>query len=129
MAMKQNDWIVAGITNPNTDVGNFILSGVNAGNTQLLPAEEYKRSNFIKDKFSSNGVFNEAAFDEFYKKRVEDFGRLQALSSIDIFQYDPFDTRAGASSMIKSPGFAFEQEANPTKDTTVLTGDIYKNNL
>ena len=129
MAMKQNDWIVAGITNPNTDVGNFILSGVNAGNTQLLPAEEYKRSNFIKDKFSSNGVFNEAAFDEFYKKRVEDFGRLQALSSVDIFQYDPFDTRAGASSMIKSPGFAFEQEANPTKDITVLTGDIYKNNL
>lgn len=129
MAMKQNDWIVAGITNPNTDVGNFILSGVNAGNTQLLPAEEYKRSNFIKDKFSSNGVFNEAAFDEFYKKRVEDFGRLQALSSVDIFQYDPFDTRAGVSSMIKSPGFAFEQEANPTKDITVLTGDIYKNNL
>ena len=129
MAMKQNDWIVAGITNPNTDVGNFILSGVNAGNTQLLPAEEYKRSNFIKDKFSSNGVFNEAAFDEFYKKRVEDFGRLQALSSVDIFQYDPFDIRAGASSMIKSPGFAFEQEANPTKDITVLTGDIYKNNL
>ena len=70
MAMKQNDWIVAGITNPNTDVGNFILSGVNAGNTQLLPAEEYKRSNFIKDKFSSNGVFNEAAFDEFYKKKL-----------------------------------------------------------
>ena len=129
MAMKQNDWIVAGITNPNTDVGNFILSGANAGNTQLLPAEEYKRSNFIKDKFSSNGVFNEAAFDEFYKKRVEDFGRLQALSSVDIFQYDPFDTRAGASSMIKSPEFAFKQEANPTKDITVLTGDIYKNNL
>lgn len=129
MAIKQNDWIVAGITNPNTDVGNFILSGVNAENTQLLPADEYKKSNFIKDKFSSNGVFNEAAFDEFYKKRVEDFGRLQALSSVDIFQYDPFDTRAGASSMIKSPEFAFKQEANPTKDITVLTGDIYKNNL
>lgn len=129
MAMKQNDWIVAGITNPNTDVGNFILSGVNASNTQLLPAEEYKRSNFIKDKFSSNGVFNEAAFDEFYKKRVGDFGRLQALSSVDTFQYDPFDTRAGASSVTRSPGFAYEQEANPNKDITVLTGDVYKNSL
>lgn len=129
MAMKQNDWIVAGITNPNIDVGNFILSGVNVSNTQLLSADEYKKSNFIKDKFSSNGVFNEAAFDEFYKKRVEDFGRLQALSSVDTFQYDPFDTRAGASSLIKSPGYAVEQEANPSKDITVLTGDIYKSSL
>ena len=68
--MKQNDWIIAGITNPNINTENFILSGVNASNTQLLSAEEYKRSNFIKDKFSSNGVFNEAAFDEFYKKKL-----------------------------------------------------------
>lgn len=127
--MKQNDWIVAGITNPNIDVGQFLLSGVNAANTQLLSADEYKKSTFIKDKFSQNGVFDEAAFDEFYKKRAEDFGRLQALSSVDVFQYDPFDTRAGASSTIKSPGFAFQQEANPTKDITIFTGDIYKNDL
>lgn len=129
MAIKQNDWIIAGITNPDVSVNEFILSGVNIDNTQLLTADEYKKSNFIKDKFSQNGVFNESAFDSFYKKRVEDFGRLQSLSKVDTFQYDPFDTRAGASSIIKSPGFSFTQEANPDRDTTIFTNDIYKDEL
>lgn len=129
MAIKQNDWIIAGITNPDVSVNEFILSGVNIDNTQLLTADEYKKSNFIKDKFSQNGVFNESAFDSFYKKRVEDFGRLQSLSKVDTFQYDPFDTRAGASSIIKSPGFSFTQEANPDRDTTIFTNDIYKDGL
>ena len=56
MAMKQNDWIVAGITNPNTDVGNFILSGVNAENTQLLPADEYKKSNNQNNLIRKDGI-------------------------------------------------------------------------
>ncbi len=127
--MKQNDWILAGLSSPELSTSDFILQGLNLSNTQLLPSSEYKKSSYIKDRFSNNGVFNENAFDQFYKKRVTEFGRLQSIDTKDTLLFDPFDTRATRDSQIKSPNFKLEQVANQGRDTITLTGDIYKGSM
>jgi hypothetical protein len=47
--MKENDWIVAGLTNPDINSGEFRALGLNIDNTQLLTKEEYLKSDFIKN--------------------------------------------------------------------------------
>jgi hypothetical protein len=74
--MKENDWIVAGINNPDSSPADFLMAGLNVTNTQLLPKDTYKKSNYIKDKFTEDGKFNESAFDDFYKKKASEYDEL-----------------------------------------------------
>ena len=57
--MKQNDWLVAGLLNPEFNTSDFLISGLTPDNTQLLTAEQYKKSSFVRDRFTEDGVFNE----------------------------------------------------------------------
>lgn len=127
--MKQNDWIIAGLASPDMSTSEFLIAGLNIDNTQLLTKEQYKKSSFVRDRFTENGVFNEDAFDTFYKKRASEFGRLQSLDVKDTFMYDPFDTRAKDTSLIQSPEFKLQQVANPNRQTITLTGDVYEGNM
>jgi hypothetical protein len=44
-----NDWIVANINNPDFETSDFRnVADMNLNNTQLLKAEEYMKSDFIK---------------------------------------------------------------------------------
>ena len=70
--IKQNDWIVANINNPEFTESDFKnIQGLTLDNTQLLPFESYLNSKFIteNDKFKGNdGLFDKDKFKEFYKK-------------------------------------------------------------
>lgn len=124
--MKQNDWIIAGLTNPEFTASEFLISGLNTDNTQLLTEDQYKKSAFVRDHFSENGVFNEDAFDAFYKQRASEFGRLQSLDVKDTFLYSPFDPRAkGKEGQVRSPKFGFDVVPNTNRETTMLTGATY----
>ena len=46
MAMKENDWILDGIVNPDKNLDDFLISGYNTSNTQLLSKDE-NRSLFV----------------------------------------------------------------------------------
>ena len=116
--MKENDWLVAGLLNPDFSTNDFVISGLNLDNTQLLTAEEYKNSSFVRDKFTENGKFNEQAFDNFYKDRVEEFGKLQSME--DTFIYSPFDTKADINSNFRSPEYSIDIVANPNREVNVL---------
>lgn len=43
MAMKENDWILDGIVNPDKNLDDFLISGYNTSNTQLLSKDDYKK--------------------------------------------------------------------------------------
>lgn len=118
--MKENDWIVAGLLNPEFSTNDFLISGLTPDNTQLLTEEQYKKSSFVRDRFTENGVFNEQDFDNFYKKRAEEFGRLQSMDVKDTFVYSPFDTKAKPNSTIQSPEYSVDIVANPTREVNVF---------
>ena len=124
--MKQNDWIIAGLTNPEFTTSEFLISGLNTDNTQLLTEDQYKKSSFVRDHFSENGVFNEDAFNTFYKQRVSEFGKLQSMDVKDTFLYSPFDPRAAKKdAKVQSPKFEFEVVPNTNREVTMLTGATY----
>lgn len=118
--MKQNDWLVAGLLNPEFNTSDFLISGLTPDNTQLLTAEQYKKSSFVRDRFTEDGVFNEQKFDDFYKKRVEEFGKLQSMDVKDTFVYSPFDTKAKPNSSVQSPNYSLDIVANPNREVNVL---------
>ena len=118
--MKQNDWLVAGLLNPEFNTSDFLISGLTPDNTQLLTAEQYKKSQFVRDRFTENGVFNEQAFDDFYKSRASEFGRLQLMDVKDTFVYSPFDTKAKPDSNIQSPQYSIDIVANPIREVNVF---------
>lgn len=118
--MKQNDWLVAGLLNPEFSTSDFLISGLTPDNTQLLTAEQYKKSQFVRDRFTENGVFNEQAFDDFYGSRASEFGRLQSMDVKDTFVYSPFDTKAKPDSNIQSPQYSIDIVANPTREVDVF---------
>lgn len=118
--MKQNDWLVAGLLNPEFNTSDFLISGLTPDNTQLLTAEQYKKSSFVRDRFTEDGVFNEQKFDDFYKKRAEEFGKLQSMDVKDTFVYSPFDTKAKPNSSVQSPNYSLDIVANPNREVNVF---------
>ena len=80
--MKQNDWIVATLNNPNFSIDDFKDIGLNLENTQILPIDEYLKSNYIKE--------NPNFVNELNKKDKRIFNRL-----VDNHKED-FDTSEGA---------------------------------
>lgn len=118
--MKQNDWLVAGLLNPEFNTSDFLISGLTPDNTQLLTAEQYKKSSFVRDRFTEDGVFNEQKFDDFYKKRAEEFGKLQSMDVKDTFVYSPFDTKAKPNSSTQSPNYSLDIVANPNREVNVF---------
>lgn len=118
--MKQNDWLVAGLLNPEFNTSDFLISGLTPDNTQLLTAEQYKKSSFVRDRFTEDGVFNEQKFNDFYKKRAEEFGKLQSMDVKDTFVYSPFDTKAKPNSNVQSPNYSLDIVANPNREVNVF---------
>lgn len=129
MAMKENDWILDGLANPDKQLNDFLIAGYNTSNTQLLPKEIYKNNQVIQNAFTENGSFNEVKFDQFYKDRASSYGRMQQLGAIDTFQYNPFDVEAPKNAIYKSPEFNLIRISNPLRDKTTLTGAVYESGL
>ena len=125
--MKENDWIVAGILNPEFNTDDFLISGLTPDNTQMLPEEQYKNSDFIRNKFTVNGVFNEQEFHDFYSKRAKEFGKLQSTDLNDTFIYSPFDTKAGINSTIQPLNYSIDIVPNSNRQIDLL-GQIHNNN-
>ena len=128
--IKQNDWIVAGINNPDFSTNDFLISGLNVENTQLLTKDQYKQSPFIKETFTQNESFDEKAFDNYYEDRAKEYGILQTFDSESTsYIYSPFDPRAKQNQVTMSPDFELKIVANPNKETQMLTGAVYSDNL
>ena len=79
--MIKNDWIVAGLNNPDFTSYDFsTIADMNLNNTQMLSADEYLKSDFIKNHEmfkDDSGSFSESKFRQYHQKRIEDFREFQ----------------------------------------------------
>ena len=63
--MKENDWIVASINNPNFTNSDFKnILGITEDNVQMLSKDEYKNSQYIKDVFKKESSLKKACEEE-----------------------------------------------------------------
>ena len=124
--MKQNDWIVASINNPTYDAQDFqYISDMTLANTQLLPKEDYLKSQFIRDndKFKdSNGNFSEDIFNTFYANAAESFQDFSAENEINEYQYSMWDTLRPKDGKVKDLNFNLSKEVNPQHLSVGISG-------
>ena len=123
--MKENDWIVANINNPEFTVSDFKdIVGLSLDNTQLLPFDEYLKYNKITSnpQFQNDqGVFDKDKFKTFYDEKASKFGDFQK-TDIDNYQYGFWDVFKKPNSRVRNPEFKLEAVANPTHQSLGVTG-------
>ena len=124
--MKQNDWIIANINNPDFTVSDFKNIGeLSLENTQLLPMESYLKSekitnnNLFKD---DSGQFSKNKFKEFYNDQAERFNTFSQDSTLDNYEYGFWDVFQKPSSRVRNPEFSIEKTLNPTHQSTGVIG-------
>lgn len=128
--MAQYDWIAAGINHTDYSLNDYVLAGFNTENTQLLSADEYKKSNYIREKFSKNGQFDENAFDNFYRNKVAEYDQLTGFGDdYDSFIYSWTDTAGKGKPNVETPTFQMQMIANPTRQTVTLMDEVYDSGL
>ena len=119
--MKQNDWIVASLNNPDFSVQDFKNVGMNLDNTQILPMENYLNSSFITENpmfKNDSGEFQKDKFRDYYKNKLQSFSTFQNTESeVPEYEYDLFDTSAKPDSKMRNPSFKLERISNPTRTT------------
>ncbi len=119
--MKQNDWIVASINNPDFTAGDFRTIGLSLDNTQLLSRDEYLKSDYIKnnDLFKDdNDQFSKDKFNDFYNQKVQDFNTFKNTDdqfAFDLFDYTRYDNPE--ETKVKDTGFNLFRISNPTEFT------------
>ena len=124
--MAKNDWIVAGLNNPDFTPYDFsTIAELDLNNTQMLSAEEYMKSDFIKnhDMFKdASGNFSEDKFRQYHQKRLEEFGEFQEQEFPKGPQLDMFDTDRTKESRVKDIRFDLGRHVNPDRQAVGIEG-------
>ncbi len=124
--MVKNDWIVAGLSNPqftNKDFKN--IAGMTVDNTQLLNSDEYLKYDFIKNNpefRDKNGNFSKDKFTDYYKKRVKDFGEFQEQEIPRGPALDMFDIDRTKTTPVKNIRFGIRRGINPNRQAIGIEG-------
>ena len=124
--MIKNDWIVAGLNNPDFTSYDFsTIANMNLNNTQILSADEYLKSNFIKNHEmfkDDSGNFSESKFRQYHQKRIEDFREFQEQEFPKGPQLDMFDTDRTKESRVKDIRFDLGRHVNPDRQAVGIEG-------
>lgn len=124
--MAKNDWIVAGLNNPEFTSYDFsTIADMDLTNTQMLSADEYLKSDFIKnhDLFKDDtGSFSEAKFRKYHQKRLDDFEEFKDQEFFKGPQLDMFDTDRTADSRVKDIQFSLGRNVNPDRQAVGIEG-------
>ena len=124
--MKQNDWIVATLNNPDftaTDFKNIL--DLSLDNTQLLSKDEYMKSSFITENpnFQTDGAFDKKKFEDFYNYQTSKFNDFSQESLIDNYQYGFWDTsRNSIKEDVVQPKIGINIVANPEHRSIGVVG-------
>ena len=121
-----NDWIVANINNPDFETNDFRnIADMDLSNTQLLTAEEYMKSDFIKKNplfQDSNGRFSKHIFQKFYDEKIKQFQEFYTEAPQYIIELDAFDTDITPESKIRKDNFSIQRTANPDRQKVGIEG-------
>lgn len=125
--MKENDYILANILNPEFSNQDFKdILGMNMENTQILPYSSYTSSPLITQNElfqDDNGNFNERKFKDFYTTNVGKFASFNVDQPIvENFEYGIFDSSRKQNSRVKDPNFKLSVISNPDRITTGISG-------
>lgn len=122
--VKQNDWVAINLLNTDVTIDKLAADGINSLNTSIRPKEDYLKSDKVQEFFKDDsGKFNEALFDQFYTKALQDYTSFSALDTEkwlkDTYEYDAFDINRDAKSNIKKgPTFEIRKVSNPFETTS-----------
>lgn len=97
---KQHDMLLAVLSKPDASSLDFTVSNITSENTQLLNREEYKASKYIQEQFTTDGKFNEDAFNNFYNLAQANFIELNEEQVLDNVSED---LQYGATSLFAPP--------------------------
>lgn len=132
---KSNDYLVGKCENSQFGASDFSHVGLTPQNTQLLSMERYEKSNYVRDKFSTNGIFNKQLFNRFYFALKREWDRFcyktvseneEIESSIDYDIFNSLSPRMQSDyKQIRIAGYLF-WEKNDTSTSTKLEYSTYK---
>ena len=124
--MKQNDWIIANVNNPDFTIADFQnIADMDAENTQLLKYGDYLEKDFIKnnDLFKDkNGNFDEDLFKNYYINKAQEFQQFHENDYLDQVDYSIWDVRRDRDSEIKNPNLQFVTVHNPDRVAMGIEG-------
>lgn len=124
--MAKNDWIVAGLNNPDFTPYDFsTIADMDLNNTQMLSADEYLKSDFIRNHEmfkDSSGKFSEKAFRQYHTKRLSDFMEFQEQEFPKGPQLDMFDTDRTNESRVKDIKLELGRHVNPDRQAIGIEG-------
>ena len=124
--MAKNDWIVAGLNNPDFTPYDFsTIADLTLDNTQMLRKDEYLKSDFIKnhDLFKDeSGNFSEDKFNQYYQYKLNDFREFQEQEFPKGPQLDMFDTDRTKDSRVKDIRFEIGRHFNPDRQAVGIEG-------
>ncbi len=124
--MKQNDWIIANINNPDFTTADFKnIGGLSLQNTQLLPIDMYLKNEKVtnSDLFKDDsGEFDKNKFKDYYNKQAERFGNFQEDSNLDNYEYGFWDIFQKPNSRVRNPQFSIDKVSNPTHQSMGVIG-------
>lgn len=117
MAMKQNDWLVASLNNPEFTAQDFKdVSGMTLDNTQFMSKDVYKNSPYIRNQKmfqDSNGNFSDQKFDAYYNNVASTFRDFSTENSIDNYEYSMWDVNRPTGGRVKDINFNLNTVNNP----------------
>lgn len=117
MAMKQNDWLVASLNNPEFTAQDFKdVSGMTLDNTQFMSKDVYKNSPYIRSQkmFQDNdGNFSDQKFDTYYNNVASTFRDFSTENSVDNYEYSMWDVNRPAGGRVKNVNFNLNTVNNP----------------
>lgn len=117
MAMKENDWLVASLNNPEFTTQDFKdVSGMTLDNTQFMSKDVYKNSPYIRNQKmfqDSDGNFSDQKFDAYYSNIASTFRDFSTEDSVDNYEYSMWDVERPAGGRVKNVNFNLNTVNNP----------------
>lgn len=125
--MKQNDWIIANVNNPNFEIADFVnLADMTMENTQLLPYNEYLTKDIITENEmfkNKSGQFDADLFKNYYINKANEFQKFSEDDYVDSLEYSMFDTRiTRGDKKIKNPNYQLFRMDNPDRQKMGIAG-------
>ena len=124
--MKQNDWVIANLNNPDFDVQDFqYIAEMNLENTQLLPESYYINNPYVTERQefkNEEGQFSKDKFSDFYNKIVPAFKEFSSEDQINNLEYSMFDIRRTKDDKVKDIEFQIGVRPNPEHNKIGIEG-------
>ena len=126
MDNRPNDWVATILNNNPQSYEEVIANGVTPDNTTIQSADYYKSQKAVQDKFTTDGKFDEKAFDNFYTSAVSTFNEFSnqdwTNKLINTMAKDPLDWMQPLKTDVIDVSARVYNGINPERRSMSITG-------